>query len=320
VARPTPPRPAAPMPKVPPAPRAAPIDPAKRQKSIRQMNEGAKALGQDQFETAIERYGASVATWPENHVSWFYLAYTHSKKRDWAQALAVVANSTRLAPDVAMYRMLHGICLYEAAFHRAREAQAAAQARKQEEIVPDMRAVNQDAALAQLALALHLNKGLWRAHYYLGRIHRDRGDAAVAAESFTRAVQYGPPESAPYVALAELYRRWDYVDHAVMITRLGVNQVVDSNQQADVLYMLGLALDDKQSYDAAIDAYTKAMEARRDLSLALFQRGQDLFRVGKLAAAKADLEAFLTRPGTGGMAFARAVASKLLMEIAAKKP
>src|SRR2546430_7609572 len=50
---------------------------------------------------------------------------------------------------------------------------------------------------------------LWRAHYYIGRIYRDTGKSKEAAEALTRALQGAPSDPGPWVALAELYRRWE---------------------------------------------------------------------------------------------------------------
>jgi hypothetical protein len=303
---------------VPPTPPSAPIDPAKQQQSLRQSNDGARALGRSDWDAAVREYKASVTTWPENHVAWYYLAYAHTRRQAWREAVTAVANSTRLAPDGAMYRMMHGLCLYEAAVQPARAAQAAAQGRKPEEITPDLRSVNQDAALAQLVLATHLDDGLWRAHYYRGRIYRDRGDVRMAAEFFTKAVRSAPPQAAPYVALAELYRRWDYLDEAIEIARLGVASLATPIERGDMLYILGSAHEDKREDAAAVEAFTQALEARPDLTVALFMRGQVFWRMKKLAAAKADLEAFVALPGVDG--FTRARAQRLLLDLAARKP
>lgn len=312
-------RPAPPAPRLPPAPPPTPTTAAKQQQSMKLSNEGAKALGRQDLDAAIREYKASVASWPDNHAAWYYLAYAYTRKGDWATAATTVARSIRLLPDDVMYRMLYGLCLYEAAVQRAREALAAAQGRKPEEVTPDRRSINQDAALAQLDLAIHLNGDLWRAHYYRGRIYRDRGDAITAATSFSRAVRSAPQQAAPYVALAELYLRWDYPDQAIAVARLGADHLADPLERGDALYVLGRGYDDKQDHAAAIDAYTKALADRPDLSVALFQRGQGHYRMGSFAAAKADLEAYLARPGAGP-GFTRAMAQRILMDLAARSP
>ncbi|HSK03853.1 MAG TPA: tetratricopeptide repeat protein, partial [Kofleriaceae bacterium] len=265
------------------------------------------ALARDDVDAAIRAYSASVTTWPENHAAWYYLAYAQFRKGDPAAAAAAAAKATRLAPAVAMYRLMRGVYLHEAAVARARAAQAGRL---------DLRTVNQDAALAELDLAVHLDARLWRAHYYRGRILRDRGDAGPAAEALTSAVRNAPPMSGPYVALAELYRRWDHLDPAIAVARLGASHLAGS-ERADVLYVLGLAHEGKREDVAAREAYTKALDARPGLAVALFQRGQVLARLSQPAAAKADLEAFVAHPDAPP--WEKSIAQRLLFDLAQRK-
>ncbi|HWO18601.1 MAG TPA: tetratricopeptide repeat protein [Kofleriaceae bacterium] len=315
-ARPVPAAPAA-APKVPPTPPPVRIDPVKRDLAIRQSNAGAMSLRRNDFDTAIREYGAAVAMWPEHDAAWYYLAYAYVRKQDYRAAVAAAANAPRLAPDVAMYRLMYGLSLYEAERQRAREAQAAAQGQKPEEVVPDTRSQNHDAALAQLLLAVHLDGDVWRAHYYCGRIYRDRDDAGRAAASFSEAVRRAPLMAAPYVALADLYRRWDYFDQAIEVSRLGATTLTAPVERGDVLYMLALALEDKREHGAAIGAYTQALEARPDLADALVQRGRIYWSMKKPAAAKADLEAYLAHPAANG--WGKETAQRILLDLASKK-
>src|SRR5690606_41555890 len=39
-----------------------------------------------------------------------------------------------------------------------------------------------------------------------------------AATEFSKALQAGPRQPGPYVALGELYRKWDYTDEAIKVT------------------------------------------------------------------------------------------------------
>jgi tetratricopeptide (TPR) repeat protein len=284
-------------PRVSPRPAPAPIDPAKRAASLRQSNAGARAYAGGDLDAAIREYKAAVATWPENHQAWYGLAGAYARKLDWAETATAAARAARLVPDAAMYHLLSGVALYERAAQRS---------------------INYEAALVELVLATHLNDDLWRAHYYRGRIYRDRGDEALAAESLTKAVRRAPPQAAPYVALAELYRRWDYLDQAIEIARLGAATLAAPEEQGDALYVLGAAHDDKREDAAAIDAYTKALDTKPSLAPARFMRAQVLLRMKQPAAAKADLEAFLAHPGAS--AADRAVAQQLLAGLARRKP
>lgn len=290
-----------------------------RNESVKAANDGAKAMGQNQWETAIERYQKAIEKYRDNHSAWYYLAYAHSRKNDWKNAVEAAEKAVQLAPGQAMYQMFYGISLYERARQQTLERQAQAQNKKPEELTPDMSGVSFEKPLQHLQEAVKLNNELWRAHYYLGRIYRDTGKVKESAEEFTKALQSVPPQAAPWVALAELYRAWDYTDQALAVATAGVgpNIVPDANESGDLWYVVGMAYDDKSLFEKSVEAYTKALEARRDLHVAKFQRGQAYYKLGKLPEAKRDLEDF-SKTGGASVSFSKAQASKMLMDIAAK--
>jgi tetratricopeptide (TPR) repeat protein len=287
--------------------------------SVKASNEGTKAYGQKQYDTAIERYGKAVERWRDNHTAWYGLAGSHIAKKDWKNASDAAGNAVQVAPEVAMYQMVYGYTLYEKAVQNAREIQAASQNKKPDEVQPDLSSVNFEKPLQHLQEAVKLNNELWRAHYYLGRIYRDTGKVKEAAEEFTKALNSVPSESGPYVALAELYRAWDYTDQALQVASQGVASgvVPDPNEVGDLWYVVGMSYDDKSLHEKAIEAYTKALENRRDLHRAKFQRGQAYFKKGDYTGAKRDLEEF-SKSGGASVDFSKQQAAKMLMDIAAK--
>ena len=121
----------------------------------------------------------------------------------------------------------------------------------------------------------------------------------------------------PYIALAELYRRWDYVDQAISVAQQGTVNLLPSPALADVYYELGMGYDAKQLLPQAIEAYTHALAVRADHPEARFQRGQAYFHSGDFAHAKQDLEEFVK--ASPADAFARTQASKMLTDLAAKR-
>src|SRR5262249_49394358 len=153
----------------------------------------------------------------------------------------------------------------------------------------------------------------------LGRIYRDSGKVKEAAEEFTKALQSVPPQAAPWVALAELYRAWDYTDQALAVATQGVAPTIlpDGNEAGDLWYIVGMSYDDQSLYENSVEAYSKALELRRDLHVAKFQRGQAFYKLGKFPEAKRDLEEF-SKTGGASVNFSKAQASKMLMDIAAK--
>lgn len=285
--------------------------------SIRAMNDCNKAYGQKQFETAIEACKRATDKWGENHSAWYTLAAAFAGKQDWTNAVEAASHAVQIAPEQAMYQLQYGDYLFEKAVRTAREDQARRENKKPEEVDPDLSAVNFEKPLQHLQEAVKLNNELWRAHYFIGRIYRATGKAKEAAEEMTKALQSGPTEYAPWVALAELYRQWDYTDQAIQVAEAGTMAVPGANEKSDVWYEVGMGYNDKRLDDKAIDAFSKALESKRDNHKAKFQRGQAYFRKGDYANAKKDLEEF-SKAGGMSVEFAKQQASKMLIDIAAK--
>lgn len=288
-----------------------------RNESIRAANEGNKALGQKQYETAVAAFQRAVEKWSENHSAWYSLGGAFAGKQDWAKASEAASHAVQIMPEQAMYQLLYGWSLYEKAKQGASEDQARRENKKPEEVTPDLTNVNFEKSLQHLKEAVKRNNDLWRAHYCIGRIYRDTGRSKEAAEELTKAVAGAPTDPGPWVALAELYRRWDYPDQAVQIAEAGTTVVPGTNEKSDIWYEVGMGYDDKRLDDKAIDAFTKSLEAKRDNQKAKFQRGQAHFRKGDYTNAKRDLEEF-SKAGGSSVEFAKQQASKMLIDIAAK--
>lgn len=288
-----------------------------RNESIRSANEGAKAYGQKQYDTAIAAYKRATEGWNENHVAWYGLGGAYSGKQDWTNAADALSHAVQIAPEQGMYQLLYGWFLYEKAVQTARQDQARRENKKPEEVTPDLTNVNFEKSLQHLQEAVKLNNELWRAHYCIGRIYRDTGKSKEAAEELTRALQSAPTEPGPWVALAELYRQWDYPDQAIQVAEAGTHVVPGTNEKSDIWYEVGMGYDDKRLDDKAIDAFTKSLESKRDNHKAKFQRGQAYFRKADFTNAKRDLEEF-SKTGGASVEFAKQQASKMLIDIAAK--
>lgn len=288
-----------------------------RNESITASNEGTKAYGQKQFDTAIIAYKRSTEKWNENHVAWYGLAGAYAGRQEWANAADAMSHAVQVEPEQGMYQLFYGRFLYEKAVNAARAEQARRDNKKPEEVVPDLTSVNFEKPLQHLKEAVKLNNELWRAHYYIGRIYRDTGKSKEAAEELTKALNGAPTEPGPWVALAELYRQWDYTDPAIQIAEAGTTIVPGTNEKSDIWYEVGMGYDDKRLDDKAIDAFTKAIESKKDNHKAKFQRGQAYFRKGDYTNAKRDLEEF-GKTGGASVEFAKQQASKMLIDIAAK--
>lgn len=282
--------------------------------------EGLTAYAQHQYDTAIEKYKEAVVKWPENHSAWYMLGGAYKNKKDWANAADAMAHAVEIAPEQAMYNMVYGYMLYEKAVNAARTEQASKiEGARPENIVPDLSGVNFDKALDHLQTAVKENDELWRAHYYIGRIYRDTQKPKEAAEEFTKALQFGPVEVAPWIALNELYRSWDYTNESQQVAEQGVAVVPEGSENlSDLYYVLGMSYTDKRLDDKAIEALTKALEISRDNHKARFQRGQIYYTKGDTANALTDLMAF-QKSGGGSLDALKEQANKMVAEIQSKQ-
>lgn len=288
-----------------------------RNESIRRANAGAKALSAKQYETAVNELKESVRSLKENHYAWYMLGEAYRGKKAYDKAVEAFTESVRLKPDNVMYQMMYGVSLYDEAVERARADQARLANKKPTEIEVDLSGVNFEKAEQALQAAVKINPDLYLEHAYLGRIARETGRPREAAESFSKAIVANPREHAPYIALGELYRRWDYPDQAIQVLTQGVSHVPGQADKSDLYYVLGMAHYDKNDDAEAIKAFTQAIETRKDNHRAKFMRGQAHFRKGDLKAADKDLEEFSKSAGSNE-ATNKSIAQKMRFSIAAK--
>jgi len=280
-------------------------------------NEGTRAFGTKQYDLALQRYQQAVDRWHDNHVAWYGLAATHAQRRDWKKAVDAAATAVAIEPGIAIYRLTHGQMLYEKAIQDAREALASKTLRKVEEVVVDLEAVDFEKPLQELQQALKLDNDLWRAHYLTGSVLRYMGKSKQAAEELSLALKYWPGDASPWIALAELYRKWDYTDQAIKIVQQATLVVIDAQDKGRIWLELGSSYSDKRLDDQAIEAFGKALELRPDDPMARFGRGQAYFRKRLYDQAKRDLEQF-SKARKGSMEFYQQQASRMLFDLAAK--
>jgi tetratricopeptide (TPR) repeat protein len=284
---------------LPPLPvRARPVRsaiPASAGDSLRHTRAGDRAYASRQYDTASAEYEAAIRAWSGNAAAWYGLAGARSWRGDLRAAAGAAERCTALVPDQAMYWLLLGRLRYEAAIAEAKHREARAQDRRADQVIVDRSQLDLTTALEALRIAASLQNQLWRAHYDIGRILRDRGDAKAAAEQLTEAIAQHAWEAGPYIALGEIYRRWQYRDEALAIAELGSTVVPGS---AEIWFALGLARDDRGDRNEAIAAYSRALDLQPDLRQVRFQRGRAYAYLGDAARARRDLQAVVTAGGT----------------------
>lgn len=286
--------------------------------AIKRANSGAKALGQKQYDTAVTEFKEAVRLDRDNFMAWYQLGEAFREKKAWTESAEAFEQASRLRPNDVMTNLRYGAVLYEQAVHREREAEATRQKKKPEEVTPDLRGVNFDNSLQHLEAAVKAEANLYNGWYYIGRIHRDQLKDGQAADAFTKAILAYPRFGAAYVALGELYRRWDYPNEAVQVVSQGAEHVIESEDKAELFYVLGMAYFDKVEDGKAVEAFTKALSLKKDYHQAKFQRGQSHFRMGQLKEADKDFEEFAKAAGTG-LGTLKGIAQKFRFQIAAKQ-
>lgn len=293
------------------------VDEATRNASTGQLNACNKAIAAGQYDAGIAACTAATNSWDGNHLAWYAAASAHMAKSEWPAARDAVERAVTLRPDQGMYQLYDGISLYEAELQRARDEQAQREHKKPDEVTVDPSALKLDAALGALRRAAKLAPDLWRAHYYLGRVYRDLDDSRHAAEQFAQTIATHPTYRFGYIALIELYRRWDYFDQAVAVALLGTVNV-PAAEAGELWYEAGMAYDARHADDQAIAAFSKAITGKAEDAGSKFQRGQVYFRKGDFANAKRDLEDVVSATDPQ-IAAVKPIASQLLGQIARKQ-
>jgi tetratricopeptide (TPR) repeat protein len=293
------------------------VDDKLRNSSIDHLNACNKANAARQFDAAIAECQTATKIWDGNHLAWYAWASAHMARGEWQQARTAIEHAVTLRPDQGMYQLYHGISLYEAEVQQARDDLARKENRKPSEVVINTAALKLEPARDALRRAVKLVPSLWRAHYYLARVYRDLDDSRRAAEQFSATIKTHPAYRFGYIALIELYRRWDYLDQALAVATLGTANV-PATEAGELWYELGMVYDAKHVDDKAIDAFSKAIAAKPDDLSSKFQRGQVYFRKSDYANARRDLEE-VAASGDPRVATTRPIAKQLLAQIAAKQ-
>jgi tetratricopeptide (TPR) repeat protein len=264
-----------------------------QKKSINKTNEGVKALRAKQYDEAISKLDEATKAYSDNHTAWYNLGLAYDGKKKYDDAAKAYERAVALSGKDAMYHMQHGIALYKSVIEDAKKRQATADGKDPSEINVDnldLKGSNFEPAMTELKAAVGLNKDLYRAYYYMGRIDRHNDDSAAAAQDFTDAIKANPRYGEPYVALGELYRRWGYIDEAIKVLTQAKANLPGDPERAHALFALGMAYYMKKQYPESVTEFGGALQEDKNLHLALFQKGMAEVKLQDWPSAKKDLE------------------------------
>ena len=165
--------------------------------------------------------------------------------------------------------------------------------------------------------ALSLNKRLFKAHWYNGRILEEQGLLKEASNSYTEAARLNPGFGKPFIDLGKLYYEWDFLQEAVSVLSQGAQYARDSEDLTNIYYYLGMAYDGLKQHDKAAEAYLNAIGARKENVEARLQAGMAFANKGDNEQAKKYLSEFV-KMGGGNNAFAIQAANDRLAKIASE--
>lgn len=290
---------------------------AARNDSIKKANAGVRALTSRNLEVAVNEFKEAVRLYKENHAAWFQLGEAYRLKKNWTEAVNAYSNAVQLKASDVMYQLRLGASMYEAAVDKARTEEANRLGKKAEEVNPDLHNVNFDQALQHLEAAVKGNSGLYNAYYYMAKIYMNQGKPQQAADAFTKAITAYPRFQAPYIALVNLYRQWDYTEQAIQVAAQGIEYVIGNEDKSELYEAQGMAYFDKGDDAKAIESFSKAIELNKDAFRSRFQRGMAKFRKGDFKSADQDFDDYLKVAGPSQASF-KAIAQKKRNEIMMK--
>ena len=207
----------------------------------------ADKLRSTNLDAAIEKYVAAVKIDPDDHRLWWKLALAYEKKEDWSKVASACAGAEAAAEKThgrkthADYYLRHGIAL---------ERLAAAGAGAWFD------------ALAPLQTAIALDPSYAEAYGELGWVCVNMDKDAGATQAWTLAIAKAPDTMRYYVALADLYRRWMFFDHAEKVLLVAPSFAKEGDKD---LYGVHAALGGiylmKRNAARAVAEYEAAMKA-----------------------------------------------------------
>ena len=253
------------------------------------LNEALALHRSGQLDQAIVGYRSLLKDQPETADALHLLGLALDQKGDTGQALASLEKAIDLRPNSALFHFNFGRLLSGA--DRPTDAEAA------------------------YRMAVKLDPNLADAHNNLGLIAERRGDTATAITAFESALSSSPNHSAGRVNLARVLIDNGNADQAKPHLSTLVAQ---AQPPAEAWFLIGSLAEDAGDFDAAVDAYRKALaimpgftKAKNNLGTALlgarrYRGAQEVFTDVFLskrapqgrAAGKFDEADFPARQGT----------------------
>jgi tetratricopeptide (TPR) repeat protein len=309
----------------------------------RLLADGEVALAAGQSQVAIEAFSGAIAVRPDSMVAHYRRGEAYRQERQDDRAIRDLQAARRLAPDAPQPLAVLGK-LYDARGEPAQAAEWYAEAAERlQDADPTLlyalalaryRSGPPVAARDPLRRALARDDSLAEAHYLLGLVYSDTGQADEAILSLERAVRLVPGMLPAREELADLYRRQD--QPADELRHLRALAELDLQRDRQIAVALAEARDNRFTDALATLAAVRrgaTADSRIDLAVGRVRLAQGERTGDRLAIAdaRAALERALggTAPRSEGLAlFGRALylsgdvatAERILLEAIATSP
>jgi tetratricopeptide (TPR) repeat protein len=261
-----------------------------RVESMNHMNEGIALAQQGRQIEAIEQLERSTSIDPTNDQAHYNLAVVHIELRKFDRAKENLTQAIAANPESASYQEKLGTVL--------------------------MQLEDWQGAKSAFERAIELDPNLFKAYFKLGQVLEELDDAQNALHRYTEAIQKGPRFIEAYQALGGLYADLGYLNESEQVLRSGLTAALaGTEEEASLHHLLGTVLQQKRSYDAAIEEFRAALRILPGMRDALFSLGWTYSLVGNRVEARRFLEKFVEVAGADAPAHYTKAARDRLAEL-----
>jgi len=245
-----------------------------RVESMTRMNEGIAYAQQNRWMEAAQAFEQAGALDPTNDQAYLNLSIAQLELQRPGAAKDALLRAIDAKPDSAPYYEKLGFALTKLD-------------------PPDY-----EGAMEAFQKAIELEPTLYRAYFQRARIYERQGEMQSALEEYTRGIKAGPRYIEAYAELGRLYADLGFIDQASTVLNEGIRLAIpNTEEQAQLHYLLGTIYQEGWNYHAAIEEYRSALRIIPTMSEVLFSLGWCYAELDERDDARRYLRRFLETAG-----------------------
>lgn len=230
-------------------------------KAIEYNNRGLEALGQRDYESAIEQFSNAIEVSPEFAGAWSNLGIAYFYRGDREKALKALEESVRIDYKLPEARNNLGVVLKELG--------------------------ETERAKAEFRMAIKLNKDYAEPYFHLGLMAGEEGKWGEARKLLEHALDIEPEFKEAGKNLGIVYLKLGLIDKAVRRLKITLEGEQDDG---DLFDALGYALFLKGEYNDSFNYFSKAIEINPDNAYYYLHRGIVSIELSRMEIAKSDFK------------------------------